>query len=167
MSTSNARLASSADVPALVWLINLAFQAESPFIKGDRTDEAGVHAKMKTGSFFVIAGDAGLNGCVYVETADASNAVVIARGEGAGYIGMLAVDPALQGRGLGKQLMRFAEEELRRRGCTRVQLRIVSLRTELIEFYGKFGYRETGTSPYPRPESLKKAAHFVNMEKSL
>lgn len=161
------RAAVDADVPALTRLINLAFQKESFFKKGDRTDEAQVREKMQTGSFFLVEGGAALAGCIYLEVADASNAHLIASGSGAGYIGMLAVDPAGQGRGLGRRLMIFAEEELRRRGATHVQLRIIHLRTELVEFYGKLGYRITGTAPYPYPNKLSQPVHFVTMEKGL
>jgi ribosomal protein S18 acetylase RimI-like enzyme len=126
-----------------------------------------VRDKMRTGAFFVVDGEKQLDGCVYLETADRSNPAVIAEGDSSGYIGMLAVDPARQGRGLGRRLMLFGEEELRRGGCTRVQLRIINLRTELVQFYGKLGYRETGTAAYPRPESLSQPVHFVNLEKSL
>jgi ribosomal protein S18 acetylase RimI-like enzyme len=122
---------------------------------------------MQTGAFYVIDGESNMAGCIYLEIADAANPAVIARGDGAGYIGMLAVDPPLQGRGLGRQLMQFGEEELRRRGCTCAQLRMINVRTELIEFYGKLGYHATGTQPYPAPESLSQPVHFVNMEKHL
>lgn len=161
------RPASDDDVPAITALINLAFQKESFFKKGDRTDESQVRAKMQTGSFFVVGGENALLGCIYVEMADPANPKVIASGTGAGYIGMLAVDPGQQGRGRGKRLMLFAEEELRRRGARRVQLRIVNLRTELVEFYGKLGYRASGTTPYPEPNQLSQPVHFLNMEKAL
>lgn len=167
MTMEGLRPATDGDVAAITALINLAFQKESFFKKGDRTDEGQVRGKMKSGSFFVVDGECALAGCIYVEMADASNPKVIAAGAGAGYIGMLAVDPSQQGRGLGKRLMRFAEDELRRRGATRVQLRIVNLRTELVEFYGKLGYRATGTTPYPEPNQLSQPVHFVNMEKVL
>lgn len=161
------RGATAGDVPAITALINLAFQKESFFKKGDRTDDRQVRGKMQTGSFFVVGGENALLGCIYVEMADATNPKVIASGMGAGYIGMLAVDPGQQGQGLGKRLMLFAEEELRRRGATRVQLRIVNLRTELVQFYGKLGYRATGTTAYPEPNQLSQPVHFVNMEKEL
>ncbi|HEY3928927.1 MAG TPA: GNAT family N-acetyltransferase [Candidatus Koribacter sp.] len=161
------RLANSSEVSVITQLINLAFRKESFFKKGDRIDESGVREKMKEGSLYVVEGDWKIVACIYIETADPSNAKVLASGEGAGYIGLLAVGLSQQGKGLGRQLMRFAEEELRRRGCTRAQLRIINLRTELVGFYGGQGYRATGTSPYPFPSKLLQPVHFVNMEKPL
>lgn len=156
------RLATEHDVPALTRLINIAFKKESFFKKGDRIDEAGVREKLGTGSMYVLEQAGTIIACIYLETNGE-----LASGEGAGYIGLLAVDPSQQGRGLGKQIMNFAEDELRRRGCTRAQLRIIHLRTELLAFYGKFGYRQTDTAPYPFPDKLSQPVHFVNMEKML
>jgi len=161
------RLADSRDVSAITELINSAFQKESFFKKGDRIDEAGVREKIDAGAMYVADEDGEIAACVYIDIADPKNGEVLAQGDGAGYIGLLAVDPAQQGRGLGRGMMRFAEEELRRRGCTRAQLRIIHLRTELLAFYGGQGYRETGTSPYPFPDKLSQPVHFVKMEKTL
>jgi ribosomal protein S18 acetylase RimI-like enzyme len=159
------RVASPDDAAALSQLINLAFQKESVFKKGDRTNEQQVREKFNTGTFYAVESEDAMVGCVYLEIAQAGNAAVIAAGEDAGYIGMLAVDPAQQGRGLGKKLMAFAEGELRARGCKRLQLRIINLRTELHSFYRSLGYCETGTLPYPFPEKTSRPIHFINMEK--
>lgn len=161
------RPATLSDAPAVALLINRAFSVESSFKKGDRTNPQQVREKMSTGSFFVVKEGSALIGCIYIEVAQPGNDHTIAKGEGAGYIGMLAIDPAQQGKGMGKRLMRFAEQELKDRGCTRVQLRIIHLRQELYSFYKAQGYRETGTSPYPFPEGTSRPVHFVNMEKAL
>jgi ribosomal protein S18 acetylase RimI-like enzyme len=161
------RIATIGDAAALTALINLAFKKESFFKKGDRIDEPQVVEKFSTGEFYVIERESEIIGCVYIEVAREGESHLIAKGEGAGYIGMLAVDPARQGSGIGKQLMAFAEAELQRRGCTRIQLRIVNLRTELLEFYGRQGYRETGTTPYPFPNKLTMPVHFIDMEKQV
>ena len=161
------RLATPNDAPALVDLINRAFRIERSFKNGDRTDLTQVHEKLATGSFFVIEDQGELVGCIYTEVAQSGNPHTLASGEGAGYIGMLAIDPGQQGRGLGRQLMLFAEAELARRGCTRVQIRIINVRSELYDFYGRMGYRETGTTPYPAPERVSRPIHFVNLEKGI
>jgi ribosomal protein S18 acetylase RimI-like enzyme len=160
------RLATAEDSAALTNLINLAFKKESFFKKGDRIDEEQLRAKFDAGFFYMVEQETSIIGCVYIEVADVANPAVIAKGERAGYIGMLAVDPAQQGRGLGKKLLAFAEAELQRRGCSRLQLRIINLRTELHDFYRGLGYSDTGTSPYPFPEKATMPVHFINMEKS-
>jgi predicted N-acetyltransferase YhbS len=165
--TRQLRAAGVADAPTLAALINRAFKAESPFIKGDRTNEQQIQEKLQTGSFLLMEEQNTVVGCVYLEVADNTKPKLLARGEGAGYIGMLSIEPSRQGSGLGKQLMTYAEAELQLRGCARVQIRIVHRRTELLEFYGRLGYRKTGESPYPAPEKTTMPLHFIDLEKSL
>ena len=56
----------------------------------------------------------------------------------------IAVDPALQGRGVGRALMRFAEAEARRRGFPALRLYTHETMTENIALYSRTGWEETG-----------------------
>lgn len=56
----------------------------------------------------------------------------------------VAVDPAHQGRGLGRTLMALAEAEARRQGLDEVQLYTNEHFVESIALYARIGYRETG-----------------------
>jgi len=58
-----------------------------------------------------------------------------------GYVGLLSVEPRLQMKGLG--------------------------RPELLRFYGKLGFAETGISPMPADAPLKMACHFIHLSKPL
>ncbi len=53
----------------------------------------------------------------------------------------MAVEEALQGRGLGRQIVRFLEEEVRRRGYEVVTLHA---RGDKVGFYEKLGYAVRG-----------------------
>ena len=75
---------------------------------------------------------------------------------------MLAVDPALQRRGLGSLMMAAAEYRCRARGDEAIDISVVNLRTELPPFYEARGFVETGTSPFDDPRAFK-PAHFVKM----
>ncbi len=55
----------------------------------------------------------------------------------------IAVDPAHHGRGLGKLLMRFTEEEARRRGYATIELYTNAVMVENIALYRRLGYLET------------------------
>ena len=55
----------------------------------------------------------------------------------------IAVDPGCHGRGLGKRLMTFTEEEARRRGYATVELYTNEVMVENIALYQHLGYRET------------------------
>ncbi len=73
---------------------------------------------------------------------------VVIHGE-TGYFGMLSIDPARQGHGLGRQLIAAAEAHCRNAGCRQMELEVVNLRTELPPFYRRFGYAESVTRPFP------------------
>jgi hypothetical protein len=63
--------------------------------------------------------------------------------------------------------MGAAEEECRAAGARGIDLQIVSLRTELPEYYRRFGYEENGTAPFPPHAQPKQACHFIKMSKEL
>lgn len=55
----------------------------------------------------------------------------------------VAVDPAFAGRGLGRALIAFAEDEARRRGFREIRLYTHEKMTENIALYPRLGYEET------------------------
>lgn len=96
------------------------------------------------------------------------------KGDGLVYLGMLTVDPAGQGRGLGKSLLQRAEEHARERlGASRMEMQVFSRRRELIAFYERRGYRLTGErrpfpySDWPQAGALYTDLEFVVLEKPL
>ncbi len=58
------------------------------------------------------------------------------------YIENIAVDPSAQGRGLGRGLMAFAEQEAARRGLARMALVTHETMTENQAIYARLGYVE-------------------------
>lgn len=60
------------------------------------------------------------------------------------YFGMLSVDPSLQGQGFGKILLQHAEDVARSYGCKKLRCTVIPARHELIEFYKRRGFKETG-----------------------
>ena len=150
------RTAGPADAGAVTALINAAYQVERFFIDGDRTSEDEVRRYMAKGTFLIAEQDAVPVGCVYTER----------RGDH-GYFGLLAVDPAHHGQGLGRSLIEGAEEHFRRAGCRTVDIQVVDLRLELPPFYRRLGYVETGTAPFTDPEKATRPCHFILMSKQL
>jgi GNAT superfamily N-acetyltransferase len=66
---------------------------------------------------------------------------------GSTYWGWLDIDDlwvteSMRGQGLGRRLLRMAEQEARARGCSRARLRTFSFQAH--GFYGKEGYRVVG-----------------------
>lgn len=67
------------------------------------------------------------------------------------YLGLLAVEPDMQSGGLGKQLIKAAEQEAADAFfARRVEMTVIAQRADLIAYYERRGYRPTGeTRPFP------------------
>ena len=151
------RVAGINEAKAITNVINAAFrQAESFFIERDRIDLEKVQSLLRSGEFLVSDEEGLITGCVYVEM----------KGDRS-YLGLLAVDPKAQKSGLGSKLMSAAEDHCRKAGRRFMDIKIVSLRTELPDFYHRRGYVETGTEPFTAGLNPKLPCHFVKMSKPL
>ena len=83
---------------------------------------------------------------------------------------MLTVCPELQGSGLGKKIIKAAEQYAAEQNCNAIEMTVISVRSELIEWYERQDYHDTGKrSPFPDdPLSIqKKPLEFITMEKTL
>ncbi len=147
------RIATPDDAEALMRLINAAFVVERFFIDVERVRIEEVRELQKKGAF-LVAGE--MDACVYVEV----------RGD-RGYFGLLSVDPARQGSGLGRVMVDAAEQYCREHGCRWMDLRVVSVREELPPFYRKLGYSESGSEPFESEYPTKMPVHLVKMAKPL
>lgn len=68
-------------------------------------------------------------------------ATVMAGYEGhRGWVNYLAIDPAYQGRGLGKQMMEKVELLLASQGCPKINLQIRAGNDKVVTFYEALGY---------------------------
>ena len=151
------RVAEIADTESIVSVINAAFRPAEGFVfDRERIDSDSVRDLMHKGTFLVVEGQGKLCGCVYVEL----------RGERS-YLGLLSVDPQRQKSGLGAKLMGAAEAYCAKAGSRHMDLRIVSLRTEMYGFYQRRGYAETGAEPLTAGLNPKLPCHFVKMSKPL
>jgi predicted N-acetyltransferase YhbS len=156
MTELKTRFGTDADAEAIASLVNAAFKVERFFIDGDRINPEKVREMMRTGKYLLAEERGELIACVYVEI----------QGE-RGYFGLLAVDPARQGEGLGRKMVAEAENNARAGGCEFMDLLIVNLRAELPPFYRRLGYVETGTEPFPADASPSQPCHFAKMSKPL
>jgi predicted N-acetyltransferase YhbS len=155
-SQTSLRVATQEDIPAIVDLVNRAFQVEAFFLMHDRTDAANVAEMFQKGEYLLAVIDGQTVGCVYFEK----------RGDRA-YFGMLSVDPDRKGSGLGRFLIDAVEEHARKQGCVAMDITVVNLRTELPPFYRRFGYEITGDLPKPERMRSRIPCHLIQMSKQL
>ena len=141
---------------AIVDLINRAFAVEKFFKSGERTDAVQVTEMMRNGEFLLLESAGAVIACVYVKIT----------GERA-YAGTLAVEPLQQRSGIGRRMMREAEEYARARGCEVLDIRIVNVRPELSEIYSKLGFVPTGIESAEVIKTATQPVHFITMSKPL
>lgn len=145
------RAADSRDIPALVDLVTSAYRGddsrvgwttEADLLDGMRIDGERIQADLdRARSRIVIAErDGEMLACAHVMDED-----------GAGYFGMFAVRPNLQGAGLGKLMLAEAERIAREDwSLPAMRMTVIDVRDELIAFYERRGYHRTGIrKPFP------------------
>jgi len=154
------RYATDADTPELVRVINLAYRVEDFFVDGNRTNPDDIRQRMALpGSCFIVVEDevkGVLAGAVWVDLHGTR-----------GHFGMLSVDSAYQGKGLGRLLIEATEDHCRSAGCEDLDLEVVNLRVELPAFYEKFGFTACGTTEFLDVWKLTREVHLILMSKSL
>ena len=152
------RAATEDDTAEMVSMVNAAFEEENFFVNRPRTYAAQIAEYFCHGDFLLAFQQGQLVASVYYE----------ASGE-RGYIGMLAVRPNHQGRGVGRAIMQQAEQLLRRLGCRVAELSVVDVRTNLLAIYGKLGYRQSGVeAPHEElRQKLTMPVQLIKMEKQL
>jgi len=137
--------ARSADSWIISTLINSVYRGENSkkgwtteagFLSGIRITEEKVKEiiELKDNVIILARIDGNIIGCVHLENAGSYS-----------YLGMLSVDVNFQDKGIGKMLIneceRYTKEVL---GLSEIRMKVISRRTELIEYYNRRGYVSTG-----------------------
>ena len=164
------RIATKDDLAGLDQLVNSAYRGDSSrkgwtteadLLGGVRTSEASLNEMIaKKNAVILIAEEEEMEGCVFLEQ----------QGK-ALYLGMLTVKPELQGKGIGAKLMAASEERAKELGCTSIKMTVITDRHELIAYYKRKGFVDTGErAPFPDDPKFglsKKSLEFMVMEKTL
>lgn len=165
-------MATLADVPQLNTLVNSAYRGESSkkgwtteadLLGGIRTDEQVLTSLInKEHSVLLLyKNNDTIVGCVNLQQHD--NKL---------YLGMLTVNPDLQGGGVGKILLKASEDYAKEKACTKIYMTVISIRKELISWYERHGYKDTGErKPFPMNDPKfglpKRDLEFIVMEKMI
>ena len=145
------------DIPELLKLINSAYQNEKSkagwtteadfLISDERIDYTSLEKMMneKDAAFLKCINDANqISGCVYLQKQESKL-----------YLGLLAVSPKVQNAGIGKKLLKAADDQAIRIDCSSIFLTVISIRKELIEWYERHGFIKTGeTKPFPHDHNF-------------
>ncbi|CAF1445108.1 unnamed protein product [Rotaria sordida] len=164
------RIAALTDCEALAALVNSGYRGESS-CQGWTTEEALVgglrtHSSVLTDIIqdknnvillFFDESNNDLIGCVHLRHNP---------DEGSALLGMLTVRPDLQGRGYGKFILSAAETYVQDTWDVEfVKIRVIVQRPELVEFYNRRGYIDTGRrEPFPQDDPLLGIAKVKGLE---
>jgi ribosomal protein S18 acetylase RimI-like enzyme len=165
-------IASQADVPALVRLVNSAYRGDSSkkgwtteadLLDGIRTEDSSLLSIIEKTENVILIGiepDGNIIACVHLQKQ--ANKI---------YLGMLTVSPELQAAGIGKKLLIAAEDYAKSNAINIITMTVISVRTELIAWYERRGFMKTGeTKPFPQDPKFglpKQHLEFVVLEKIL
>jgi ribosomal protein S18 acetylase RimI-like enzyme len=152
MTDPTFRVATADDAQAVVSLVESAYRGDSSrsgwtteadLLDGQRTDFDAVLATISADDRLVLLALEGeqLLGCCELRRLP----------DNAGYFGMFAVVPTLQGGGVGKLILAEAERRVGELwGAERMEMTVLAQREDLVSWYVRRGYRRTGlTEPFP------------------
>lgn len=164
-------IATENDADVLNVLINGAYRGdhsrkgwttEADLLDGLRTDAANIIELMRkpNADFLKCGNDKEILGCVYLEQQQQKI-----------YLGFLSVSPEHQAFGIGKKLLLAADDYAKEKNCTSVYMTVITLRPELIAWYKRNGYHETGeTKPFPSNDKFaipKQPLQLAVLEKNI
>ena len=155
----------STDTGELVDLINSAYRgetsksgwtSESHLLEGSRIDTdtiAGYLSDPAVDILKYLDHDGVIKGCVYLELKADSV-----------YLGMLTVSPWQQNKGIGRELLAAADDYCRKKQCIGLQITVITTRLELIDWYKRRGFYETGEiRPFRVPEKFGKPKQPIEL----
>jgi ribosomal protein S18 acetylase RimI-like enzyme len=179
MSGGVISVCSDAALPEVVALVNAAYRgADGPpgwtsevgLVGGERVTLDALRSEIAATPslrIYLLREPPKLLACVRVEDGPGAHHEPVC------YISMLAVHPEVQDGGLGRRVLEFAEAEGRQRGAHAARMSVVSIRTSLIAWYERRGYRRTGeTEPFPYDdarfgEPQQRGLEFILLQKEL
>ena len=160
------------DIPSLNMLINSAYRGETS--KKGWTTEAHLLAGKRTTEEELeqIILDPKNTFLKYTENDQIIGSVLLVEKENQLYVGMLTVSPELQNSGIGKKMLAEAEIHAKTLGLSTLSMTVVSVRSELIAWYKRHGYVDTGErEPFPSSDIhiniSDQPLEFIFLEKRL
>lgn len=169
------RIVCAEDAERIQQLIESAFQADDSRADwvGDMDLASNFHIGVDAILPFITSPESKFLIATDPETGTIVGTIAVTRRDQDARLALLAVDPALHRGGIGRQVVRHAEDYCRRTwGANKLTLNALSNRPALISWYMRFGYQTTGEKtafPHDRfPDmTLPEGLHFVELEKGI
>lgn len=141
------------DISLLNTLINSAYRGESS--KKGWTTEANILEGLRTTEEELTETILNPKNTVlkFTDNNQIIGCVLLVEKEQQLYLGMLTVSPDLQNSGIGKKLLQQADLHAQSLGLPKIIMTVISVRDELISWYKRNGYEDTGVrEPFPASE---------------
>lgn len=165
-------IATLEDVSELNKLINSGYRGE--FSKKGWTTEANILEGSRTNEVELkeIIGTNENTLLKFTEGNQIIGCVLLVEKERQLYLGMLTVSPMLQNSGIGKKILQQAEVHAQALGLPKIVMTVISMRTELIDWYKRHGYIDTGNrEPFPVSDIhisiVEQPLEFIVLEKKI
>ncbi|MBF4484245.1 MULTISPECIES: GNAT family N-acetyltransferase [unclassified Flavobacterium] len=160
------------DIPSLNILINSAYRGETSK-KGWTTEAHLLEGKRTTEEELTeMILDPKNTFLKFTENDKIIGSVLLVEKEHQLYVGMLTVSPELQNSGIGKKMLAEAEIHAKTLGLSTLSMTVVSVRSELIAWYKRHGYVDTGErEAFPSSDIhiniSDKPLEFIHLEKKI
>lgn len=152
------RYAETKDIENMVPIINESYLVET-FKTKKRTNVEDLKEEFKNNSFILIEGSSNDKDFIV------ASVEVNIKGKGL-YFGMLAVDKIYQGYGFGFAMIELIKDITKEMKLEYVELWVVHVRKELIQYYEKLGFEKIGTEEWPKHllDEINQEVHFEIMK---
>ncbi|MEZ7505324.1 GNAT family N-acetyltransferase [Flavobacterium sp. Arc2] len=165
-------IATLEDVSELNKLINSGYRGEfskkgwtteANILEGSRTNDAELKEIISTSKNTLLK---------FTENNRIIGCVLLVEKEQQLYLGMLTVSPELQNSGIGKKLLQQAEVHAQALGLPTIIMTVIAIRTELIDWYKRHGYADTGArEAFPESDIhisiVEQPLEFMVLEKKI
>jgi len=171
-SEQHISIADLSDIPHIVKLLNMSYRGEASR-KGWTTEADLIAGEVRTNeeNLSEVMLEPGSVILKYVEDGKLLACVNLKKHGDRIYLGMFSVAPDLQGGGIGKKMLQAAEEHAAHVDCRSIYMYVISVRTELIDWYKRKGYVETGELVPFNEDGLtgahKRKLEFLVLEKKV
>jgi len=135
------RRAGETDLPAVIRLQHQLGPHEPPMSHDDAVAIFALMQSYPDNVVYVAEADGAIVGTFTLLVMDK-----LGHGKPAGLVEDVVVDEAHRGTGIGAEMMRFAMEHCRQRGCYKLALSSNALRTGAHAFYERLGFQKHGLS---------------------